>query len=122
MVEIGKQHGMSAQEAFRSFGQRSAVADIAMHLPLFFALGLAANIWVRRFTQHYAIVALSAAAFGVFGLLLAQQWSEMAESIRIGTTHLSSRAFRLPLHQHPFLGFASIVTLFLGVAFWRRRT
>ena len=58
-------------------------------------------------------------------LILGQQWSGVAESIRVGTGHLSNRSFRLPLSKHPSETFMLAAALFLGIAvlhYWTRRT
>lgn len=37
LAEIGKEHGVSGQEAFSSFGKRSAMVDLAMACRFFFS-------------------------------------------------------------------------------------
>jgi hypothetical protein len=124
--EIGKEHGITAQEAFYSFGQRSAAADLAMVLPFILLYALAADFLIRRLLGRYppregwmtaiAATALASVAFGAAGLLLGQQWSALAESIRIGTAHLGNRALRLPLTRYPTEAFLFAAALFLGIA------
>jgi hypothetical protein len=134
LAEIGKEHGVSAQEAFRSFGQRDTLADVAMNLPFLLLYGLAGDFVARRLLLRYPptdggmptvmMIVLASSAFGTVGFLLGQQWSAFAESIRVGTTHLSNRVFRLPINQHPIMAFAFLVTLFMNIAFvrfWSRR-
>ena len=106
LAEIGKERGVSAQEAFRSFGQRAALVDLMMNLPFLFVLVLAGDFAARRLLVRYPpsdgrtpavmMIVLASIAFGAGGLLLGQQWSALAESIRVGTSHLSNRVFRLP--------------------------
>jgi hypothetical protein len=118
--EIGKEHGITAQEAFKSFGQRSAAVDLAASLPLILVYAFAADFLIRRLLGRYppsegwmasiVMIIPASVAFGAGGLMLGQQWSSLAESIRVGTQHLSNRALRLPINKHPSEAFL------LGVA------
>lgn len=125
---LGKDHGLSAQEAFRSFGQRSAAVDLAMACPfLLLHVGLAILVLGRLRSFHPEGVPLwmtigAAVAFAAAGLLLAQWALGFTESVRIGTTHLSNRAFRLPVNRHPLAAFAFGLAVFGGVAALRGRT
>ncbi len=53
LAAIGKEHGVSAQEAFRSFGQRATVADVMMNLPFLFIHVLAGDFVTRRLLLRY---------------------------------------------------------------------
>ena len=53
LAEIGKERGVSAQEAFRSFGQRAALVDLMMNLPFLFVLVLAGDFAARRLLVRY---------------------------------------------------------------------
>jgi hypothetical protein len=64
---------------------------------------------------------LCSLAFGVAGLLLGEQWSTMAESIRVGTGHLSYRVDRLPWVQHRIGFFVLCVAVFWSAAVVRFR-
>ena len=132
--EIGKKHGITAQEAFRSFGQRSAAVDLAMNLPFILVYALAADFAIRRLLGRYPpseswmtsiiMITLASLAFGIGGLMLGQQWSSLAESIRVGSGHLSNRSMRLPINKHPTETFVFGVALFLGTAvlrYWGKR-
>ena len=129
LSEIGTKHGMTAQEAFRSFGQRSAAVDFAINFPFILAYALTADFAIRRLLVRYPpndgwttcaiMMLLASLAFSVGGLMLGQQWSSLAESIRVGTTHLSNRTFRLPPNQHPRGTFVLAAAIFLAMAGWR---
>jgi hypothetical protein len=70
------------------------------------------------------MIMLASVAVGTGGLILGQQWSGLAESIRIGTRHLSNRAFRLPINKHPSEAFLFGVALYLSIAvlrYWGKR-
>jgi hypothetical protein len=127
--EIGNEHGITAQEAFKSFGQRSAAVDLAASLPLILVYTLAADFLSRRLLGRYppsegwmasiVMIILASVALGAGGLMLGQQWSSLAESIRVGTQHLSNRALRLPINKHPSEAFLLGVALFLSIAVLR---
>ena len=133
--EIGKDHGITAQEAFKSFGQRAAAVDVAINLPLILLYAFAADFLIRRLLRRYPpaegrltsilILDLASLVFGTVGLVLGQQWSVVAESVRIGTGHLSNRVFRLPINTHQSEAFLFGVVLFLCIAvlrYWRERS
>ncbi len=129
--EIGKEHGITAQEAFKFFGQRSAVVDFAMNLPFILVYALAADFAIRRLLGRYPpsegemtsiiMIVLASVASGAGGLMLGQQWSGLAESLRVGTGHLSNRGLRLPIKKHPSETFLFGVALFLSIAALRYR-
>jgi hypothetical protein len=132
--EIGKEHGITAQEAFKSFGQRSTAVDLAMNLPFILFYGLAADFLIRRLLGRYPpsegwmtsviMIILASVVFGSGGLILAQQWSSLAESIRVGTRHLSNRGLRQPISKHSSEAFLFGVALFLCIAvlrYWGKR-
>jgi len=132
--EIGKEHGITAREAFKSFGQRSVAVDLAMNLPFILVYALAADFAIRRLLARYPpgeawmtsiiMIILASLAFGIGGLMLGQQWSSLAESIRVGTSHLSNRSMRLPISKHPSETFVFGVALFLSMAvlrYWSKR-
>lgn len=131
LAEVGKKHGMTAQEAFRSFGQRSALVDLAITLPFLLLYAFVADFAIRRLLGRYpphggwitctVVILLASVAFGAGGLILGQQWSSVAESIRLGTGHLSNRSFRLPLNKYPGEAFALAAAIFLGIGVLRYR-
>ena len=102
LQEIGKAHGIAAEDAFKFFGHRSMAVDIGMNLPFVLLYGLAADIMVRRLRRRYppgegwialgVVIVLCSLAFGLGGLLLGGVWSGAAESLRVGSGHLSNRA------------------------------
>ena len=132
LTEIGKEHGLSAEEAFRSFGKRAPLTDLAMNLPFLVLYVLAGDFVIRRLLRRYEtsesgmsailMIVLASVAFGIGGLLLGKLWAGLAETIRVGTAHLSNREFRLPVNQHPILALAIAVALFLAVAVRRIST
>lgn len=129
--EIGKAHGITAEEAFKFFGHRSMAVDVGMNLPFVLLYGLGADIMVRRLRRRYprgegwialgVVVVLCSLAFGLGGLLMGGMWSGAAESLRVGSGHLSNREFRLPWNQHRGEIFALLVAVFVGIAAIRYR-
>ena len=116
---IGKEHGITAKEAFTYFGRRNLAADIAMNLPFFLLYALAVHFAVRKLPRRS--IALYALVFAVVGLFAGGFWSSTAESIRIGTSHLSNRALRLPWEQHQAAIFAFLLAIFGVIAAVRTR-
>ena len=105
-----------------------------MNLPFILFYALAADFLIRRLLGRYPpsegwmtsiiMIILASVAFGTGGLMLGQQWSGLAESIRIGTRHLSNRGLRLPISKHPSEAFLFGVALFLSIAvlrYWGKR-
>jgi hypothetical protein len=110
LTALAPRHGLSAGQAFQSFGHRSLAIDAAIYLPFAVLYLFAARLFQRRFP-----FLLAGLAFALIGVLLAQQWGILLESLRIGTTHLSSRALRLPIALHPLPAFALALALFFAV-------
>jgi hypothetical protein len=122
LQQISTSHNVPPNEVVRFFGRRSLAIDLAIILPFLALYALLAVLiagWLRRryppeesMTAALAMALLSSLAFGVGGVLLGEEWSTMAESIRIGTGHLSYRVDRLPWASHRFGFFVLCVTLF----------
>jgi hypothetical protein len=91
-------------------GHRSLVIDLAVIFPFLLLYGLLATWltgWLRRryppedsMTAALAMGLFCSLVFGVGGLMLGEEWSLMAESLRVGTGHLSYRVDRLPWAHH----------------------
>jgi hypothetical protein len=108
---LAPRHGLTAQQAFQSFGKRSLAIDLAINLPFALLFALAAHALQRRFRALAFAIALAAVA-----ILLAQFWTSSIESLRLGTSHLSNRTLRLPAVQHP----AAVFTIALAIVFATR--
>jgi len=128
--EIGAVHGITAEEAFQYFGQRRLGVDLAMALPFFLLCGFAADVMVRRVRGRHpreeglaavAVIVVCSLVFALGGLLIGGFWSSSAESLRIGTGHLSNRALRLPWEQHRAEIFVLLTILFWVIAAVRYR-
>src|SRR5205814_7604322 len=124
-------HTVPPAEVFKFLGRRSLAMDIAVNLPFIFLYGFLARRLVGRLRRRYPpedgwtvaflIVILSSLAFGVGGVMLGDQWSIVAENIRVGTGHLSYRVDRLPWARHQIGFFVLCVVLFWGAAAARYR-
>jgi hypothetical protein len=129
--EIGNDHGITAKEAFKFFGQRSMAVDIGINLPFILLYGLAGDILIRRLRRRYppgedwialgVVIVFYTLAFGFGGLLLGGMWSNAVESLRVGSGHLSNRALRLPWNRHQGEILAFLVVMFVGIAAVRYR-
>ena len=133
-VEIGTSHGIAWSDVLASLGKNRARIDLAINLPFVLFYTWAAYWTVGRIWMHYppsdgwmtgaVIILLSSFVFGIGGVLVGEQWSGIAESLRIGTGHLSIRVERLPWIRFRGHLFGAIIALFLLIAAvtgWRRR-
>lgn len=131
--QISTSHNVSPGEVVQFFGRRSLAIDLTVILPFFLLYALLSMLlagWLlRRYPPEDSIAAalamtlLCSLAFGVGGLLLGEEWSTTAESIRLGTGHLSYRVDRLPWVHHRIGFFVLCVAVFwsaVAVQFWVR--
>jgi len=134
LKQISTSHQVPPREVVQFFGRRRLAIDVAVILPFLLLYGLLAIVlagWLRRRypPEDGLIAALAMAlccslAFGVAGLLSGEEWSLAAESIRVGTGHLSYRADRLPWARHRISFLLVCVALFwsaVAVQFRARR-
>lgn len=122
--QIAKEHGVPVESVYSSLGRNRAHIDLAVNLPfaLLYCLGAAAvarMIW-RRYPPAEeswipgAIMTLFLSlAFALGGTMLGEIWSWLAESYRIGNSHMSYRADRLLWARHRTALFAGAL-----IAFW----
>lgn len=133
LKQVSTLHGVTAGEILPLFGRRSLAADSIILILFFLLYALAAvamAAWLlRRYPPEESMTAtvvmglLCSLAIGTGGLLLGEQWSITAESIRLGTGHLSYRVERLPWVQHRLGFFVVCVAVFWSAAgawFWAR--
>jgi hypothetical protein len=131
LKQISTSHNVSPKEVVQFFGRRSLASDLAVILPFFLLNALLAMLltgWLLRryppdesMTGTLAMFLFCSLAFGAGGLLLGEQWSITAESIRVGTGHLSYRVDRLPWVQHRISFFVVCVAVFWSAAVVRFR-
>jgi hypothetical protein len=131
LKQISTSHNVPPKEVIQSFGRRSLAIDLAIILPFLLLYGLMAALlagWLRRryppedsMAATLAMALLCSLALGVAGLLLGEFWTATAESIRVGTGHLSYRVDRLPWARHRIVFFGLCVALFWSAAAIRFR-
>jgi len=122
LKQISMSHNVPPKEVVQFFGRRSLAIDVAITAPFLLFYGSMAALlagWLRRryppedsVTATLAMALLCSLAFGIAGLLLGEFWTGTAESIRVGTGHLSYRADRPPWARHRIGFFAVCLTLF----------
>ena len=123
---IGKNHGVTREQVRQSLAHRPVIPDLAVNLSFALVYGLAASWMARRLWRRYppdegwvpgvALAVITAAFASAAGVLLGEVWSQTAESIRIGSGHLSYRVNRIPWSQHRLGLFAGGVVLFWLIA------
>ncbi len=131
LQQIGTSHNVPPKEVAKFFGQRSLAIDVGVNLPFILLYSFLAALLAGRLRRRYppedgwtvalAMIILSSLAFGVGGVLLGEQWSILAENIRVGTGHLSYRVDRLPWARHQIGFFVVCMALFWGAAAVRYR-
>ena len=129
--EIGRIHNLPPKSLLSVFGQRSLAVDTAINLPFFvlfgFAAWLIAGMILRRYPPSEGwlttliFFTLATLVVGVVAMAIAQQWSLLAENLRVGNGHLSYRVDRVPFERHPIPLFAACVVLFWVAAAVRYR-
>jgi hypothetical protein len=131
LQQISTSHSVLPKEVVQFFGRRSLAVDLAVILPFLLVYALLGTLlagWLRRryppedsMTAAFAMALFCSFVFGVGGLLLGEEWSLTAESLRVGTGHLSYRVNRLPWAQHRIGFFVLCVALFWSAAAVRFR-
>ncbi len=128
---IERLHDVSDDDVQRARGHREIRVDlVTVFAPMAVCFGvvaaLAAGHVRRRFSaseRSPAIVAtlLASVAVSVATVAIGELWSWMVEIVRVGDSHLSYRAFRLPWARHRPEIFAVGVVCYWAVAWWRFR-
>jgi hypothetical protein len=120
--DIGRAHGVPVNRVSQALGRNRVGTDLMVNLPFVLLYGLAASLVIRRIWARYpladgwssgaAMVLVCSLAFGVVGVLLGEEWSTTAESLRIGTGHLSYRVNRLPWMRYRGELFITLLAVF----------
>ena len=131
LQKIGTSHNVPPKEVAKFFGQRSLAIDVAVNLPFILLYSFLAALLAGRLRRRYppedgrsvalAMIILSSLAFGIGGVLMGEQWSTLAENIRVGNGHLSYRVNLLPWARHRLGFFVLCMALFWGAAAVRYR-
>ena len=65
---------------------------------------------------------ITSAVVSTAGVLVGEEWSQVAETFRVGNGHLSYRVNRIPWNQHRlglFIGGVILFWLIVGYYYWR---
>jgi len=124
--EIGRAHDVTPAEVFKFLSHRRMYIDFVVNLPFVLIYCFSSGMIVRRLHGRYppndgwtawiVMIFLASLTFGIGAMVLGEQWSIMAEMVRVGNGHLSNRAFRLPWVQYRSEFFAFAVILFWVIA------
>ena len=123
--EVGRMHAIRPTEVSRHLGTNRLPIDIVLNLPFlviyaFASRGMGKRIW-RRYPPSEGwfissvLILLCSLAFASMGVLLGEQWSVLAEALRVGTGHLGIRVSRLLWALHRSELFILLMMLFCEV-------
>jgi hypothetical protein len=129
---IVRLHDVSLDDVQRAREYREVRVDlVTVFAPMALLFGVVATFAAARVRRRFpaderwpALVAtllVSAVASGAL-VLVGELWSWMVEMVRIGDSHLSYRAFRLPWGRHRLALFTIGVALFWMIAWLGSRT
>ena len=124
---VAGEHGVPVTTVRQSLGRNRAGVDVAEYLPFLiaycFAAFLAARIIWRRnlpnevgWISGMVVVLIVALVFAVLATMIGETWGSLAESLRVGTGHLSNRADRILWARHRWVEFVGLLALFLLVS------
>ena len=129
---IGKNHSVTMEQVRESLLHRRTSLDLAVILSFAVFYGFAANGIARRVLRRFppdeecmmAVLAtvITSAVVSTAGVLVGEEWSQVAETFRVGNGHLSYRVNRIPWNQHRlglFIGGVILFWLIVGYYYWR---
>jgi hypothetical protein len=130
-AQIAKQHGVAPEEVEASLGHHRTSIDLAVTLPfaLLYLIGawFACGVMWRRYAPaedgwgpSLVMAVFCSLVAGVGCTIAGEVWSLVAETYRLGNSHMSYRAQRLPWVQHRGAFFVAAVILFWVTASIRR--
>ncbi len=113
-ASITRQHGVSRADIEGVRGVRNVWVDAAtVYLPMILLLGIVSDRILRRLLTLPAedrwLVVTGVIFFSVvtsaIAIAVTQYWVGIVESLRYGDSHLSYRAFYIPINQHGWIAF-----------------
>ena len=129
-AKIAVAHQVGAPQVRAQVGRRIWSLDVAIGLAFaalytFVASRIAGGIVGAFQPGKWTLISLAAVlmasvAVSAAGILSGELWSGLAESIRVGTTHMSYRAERLPWRHHRVVLFLAGILIFWLLS-WRRQ-
>ena len=125
-------HGVGASQISAVTGTRELWIDVTtIFIPMALVLAFASDRVARRVAGAFepeerwprllALIALAPIVAG-FGAVAAHLWSWGVDSIRLGDSHLSYRAIRLPIGRHALESWAVGLFIFAAVVAYRWRS
>lgn len=131
MAWIAILHNVTTNDVQRARERRELRVDVvAVFAPMALFFGVVAALVAGRVRRRFpleergpAIVATLLVSVVTSGavVLLGELWSWMVEMVRVGDSHLSYRAFRMPWGRHRLAIFVIGAVLFWAIAWWRYR-
>jgi hypothetical protein len=128
---IVRLHDVSLDDVQRARARRELRVDlVTVFAPMALFFGVVATFAAGRVRRRFppeerwpALVATLLVSVIVSGavVLLGELWSWVVEMVRVGDSHLSYRAFRMPWGRHRLALFAMGAVLFWMIAWWRYR-
>ena len=122
---IARMHGVSRQEITSLIGTRDHWLDILLvFMPMIVLLAAGNRMVARRLIASYdvedrrvagIILLVLAPVLAGIGLVLAQIWAVVVESLRLGSEHISYRAAEIPLYRHRWIAYGVAVSLGIGI-------
>src|SRR6266851_1407299 len=121
--QIAEEDGVPIDRVYSSLGQNRTDIDIGENLPFALLYFLAAAAAARLILKHYppaedgwfpgAIMLLFVSlVFALVGTMLGESWSFVAETYRLGNSHMSLRADRLVWARHRTAFFVAALIVF----------
>jgi hypothetical protein len=125
-------HDVTPDDVQRAREHRELRVDVVtVFVPMALLFAVVATLVADRVRRRFpwtgdrwpaiAATALAAVAVSLAVAVVGEVWSWAVEMVRVGDSHLSNRALRLPWGRHrPAICFAGVV-LFVVIAWWRDR-
>jgi hypothetical protein len=124
--EIGKQHGVTAEQVSGSLDHNRAYIDLAEVLPFALLYTFAAIVGARMIWRRYppedgyapgiAMAMFVSLAFAAGSTMLGEQWNWFVEGHRIGNNHMSYRVWRMFWPKHRLELFVGALFIFWSAA------
>ena len=132
--EIGRSHGVIAQQIAKASGHNRNWADWGESLSFLFLYVAAVRVLTQRiwssnppvdgWTAGIVLLIFYSLTFATGALLLGENWITFAENLRIGTGHLGNRGERSFFYHHRMTLFGISLSMFWFIAAvtgWRDR-
>jgi hypothetical protein len=127
---VGRNHGVPEHQVREAASQRSLLFDTMVLLVFATIYGLVASVLAKRAVQRFATspvtvaaaILVGSVALGLVGFFVGDVWSGLAETVRVGNSHISYRLNRVPWRRYPEIMFGACVVLSWFVGAFRYRS